>query len=364
MPERLKLLFLYGGRSSEHEISLASAASVLKHLDQEKYAILPVGIDKEGQFFQNDLTELLIHQAALPVRTNDAKQLPSLLNYGRLNPEADLVFPMLHGPLYEDGAIQGMLDLANVPYVGSPVLGSALGMDKEVARLLVSYDQVLSARSVSLCVAASAATQESICDSTAQRLGWPLFVKPCSLGSSIGIHKVHNKQELMAAVKDAARYDETVLIEEYIEGREIELAVLEDLDFSKLPKVSIAGEIAVHHPDGFYSYRAKYLESQQTSLQIPAELSPAMHTRLQEAAALIFKRLKCSGMARVDFFVDEKTNRFYFNEINTLPGFTTISMYPKLWEASGLAYPALLDHLIELGMKRHQLRQRRMTNYQ
>lgn len=360
MAKLLNLVLLYGGKSGEHEISLVSAASVLRHLNAEKYHIIPIAMDKEGCFHLHQYADLLAHKEKLPVVTQHSKPLPSLLVDGRLVVDATVVFPVVHGPLYEDGCLQGMLELANVAYVGADVLSSSIGMDKDMSRRVAG---VQAARYKLLSWHASAAEKHQFCTDVANELGWPLFVKPCTLGSSVGIHKAKNKAELAAAVEDALRYDEEIIVEEFIEGREIELAVLENTSPAQAPRVSVAGEIKVHHPDGFYSYTAKYLESEQTELILPAVLPKALLDRLQQTAATIFTSLKCKGMARVDFFVNDKTDTIYFNEINTLPGFTSISMYPKLWQASGIAYPALLDELIQLAMTHHQCRQQLVTNY-
>lgn len=361
---KINLLLLYGGKSGEHEISLISAASVLAHLDANKYHIIPVGMDKEGCFYQNEYQELLAYKESLPVQTSRSRPLPSLLVNGRLAVEADIVFPVVHGPLYEDGCLQGLLKLAGVAYVGCDVLASAIGMDKDVARRLACRDGIHSARYHVLSWHSSQQERYQFCQQVVAEFGWPLFVKPCSLGSSVGIQKVKNQAELTAAVEDALRYDETILVEEYITGREIELAVLEGATPSSQPRVSIAGEIRVNHADGFYSYSAKYIESNQTDLLIPAQLSDGLLQRLQQIAQEIFLRLKCKGMARVDFFVNDQNEEIYFNEINTLPGFTSISMYPKLWQASGIAYPELLDELLGLAMTHHRCRQQLVTSYQ
>ncbi|KTC87887.1 MULTISPECIES: D-alanine--D-alanine ligase family protein [Legionella] len=361
---KIKLVLLYGGKSGEHEISLISAASVLAHLDANKYQIVPVGMDKEGRFYQNDYQELLAFKESLPVVTPRSRPLAGLLVDGHLAVDAEVVFPVVHGPLYEDGCLQGILELAGVSYVGCDVLSSAIGMDKDMARRLACSDGIRSARYRLLSWHSSAQEKQQFCQQVVAELGWPLFVKPCSLGSSVGIHKVKNNEELARAIEDALRYDETILVEEYISGREIELAVLEGTVPFSVPRVSLAGEICVNHADGFYSYTAKYLESNQTELHVPATLNEGMTKQLQEIAAEIFTRLKCRGMARVDFFVNEQTGNIYFNEINTLPGFTSISMYPKLWQASGLKYPELLDELISLAMTHQRCRQQLITSYQ
>ena len=363
MFNHLKILLLYGGKSGEHEISLISAASVLANLDANKYEVVPVGMDKNGCLYLNDYHELLNYKEALPVTTERSRALGSLLENGQLAIDADVVFPVVHGPLYEDGCLQGLLELAGVAYVGCDVLPSAIGMDKDMARRLACVDGIQSARYRVLSWHAGRAETELFCKEAVASLGWPLFVKPCSMGSSVGIHKVHTMAELLAAIADARRYDETTLVEEYVRGLEIELAVIENTTPSCAPKVSVPGEIRVNHADGFYSYTAKYLESGQTDLLVPAELDDALVQRLQQTAADIFIRLKCKGMARVDFFVNPENGGIYFNEINTLPGFTSISMYPKMWQASGLSYTALLDRLVDLAMIHHRCRQQLVTHY-
>ena len=364
MSKLVTLVLLYGGKSGEHEISLISAASVLAHLDKEKYHVIPIAMDKEGRFHLHQHAELLAYKDKLPVVTPQSLPLDSLVVNGRLCVDAQVVFPMVHGPLYEDGCLQGMLELAGVAYVGSDVLASAISMDKDMARRIACVQGLKSARYQVLSWHASATERQQFCHGVAKELGWPLFVKPCSLGSSVGIHKAKNAAELAAAVDDALRYDEEILVEEFINGREIELAVLENSVPCAKPRVSVAGEIRVNHTDGFYSYSAKYLESGQTDLIIPASLNAGLNERLQQAAADIFSRLKCKGFARVDFFVDDKKDEIYFNEINSLPGFTSISMYPKLWEATGIAYPDLLDELIRIALIHQQCRQHLVTNYQ
>lgn len=364
MPNRINLLLLYGGKSGEHEISLRSAASVLTHLDKARFNIIPIGIDKDGCCYQNDYNELLAYPEELPVITANSSKMDGLLRHGKLAVDADVVFPMVHGPLYEDGCIQGVLEIAGVAYVGSDVLSSALGMDKDIARRVLSLNGIQSTAYRSLSWHASAEETRNFCETTSQDLGWPLFVKPCSMGSSVGIHKVHNIDEFLLAVADARRYDKEILVEAFVKGREIELAVLEHEIPTQKPHVSLPGEIVVNHQDGFYSYTAKYLESERTNLCIPALLDDDLINRLQQMAATIFTALKCRGMARVDFFVDDAQRMIYFNEINTLPGFTSISMYPKLWGASGLDYPALLTRLINLALVHQHCRKQLVTDYQ
>lgn len=364
MHKPIKLLLLYGGKSGEHEISLISAASVLTHIDANRYHVIPVGMDKEGRCYLNDFDELLMYEDSLPVFTAHSRPLESLLVNGHLAIDADVVFPVVHGPLYEDGSLQGLLELADVAYVGCDVLSSAIGMDKDMARRLIDIEGIKIARYRSFSWHTSLTELEPFCQRTIAELGLPLFVKPCSMGSSVGIHKATNLADLIEAITDARRYDDEVLVEEFIKGREIELAVLEHSSPMALPKVSLPGEIRVNHQDGFYSYTAKYLESAETDLIVPASLGEALLHRLQQAAADIFIRLKCKGMARVDFFVNDETDDIYFNEINTIPGFTSISMYPRMWQASGLSYTALIDSLISSAMVHHHCRQQLVTHYQ
>lgn len=364
MLNQIKLTLLYGGPSGEHEISLISAASVLAHLDPKRYQITPIGIDKEGRCYLNDYDILRALPAPLPVSMASSKLLDGLLKQGKFVVETDVVFPMVHGPLLEDGCLQGLLELAGVAYVGSGVLSSAIGMDKDIARRLACVDEVKSTQYRRISWRAQRDNLTPFCQDVVSELGWPLFVKPCSMGSSVGIHKVNTQPELLAAIDDARRFDDEILIEAHVVGREIEVAVLENITPGAPPKVSIPGEISVLHPDGFYSYAAKYLESNQTQLDVPARLSESVTHRVQQMAADIFTRLKCRGMARVDFFVNELSGDIFFNEVNTLPGFTSISMYPKMWIASGIDYASLLDSLVELAMMHRHHKNQLVTHYQ
>jgi D-alanine-D-alanine ligase len=363
MANLINLVLLYGGKSGEHEISQLSAASVLSTLDPNRYNIIPVGMGKDGCFYLNDYQELLNFKTSLPISTDKSKRLTNLLINGKFALDAEVVFPMVHGPLYEDGCLQGLLQLAGVAYVGCDVVSSAIGMDKDMARRIACTNGVKAARYKTLSWHANSDVSATFCSEVAEEFGWPLFVKPNSMGSSVGIHKVCNMSELLDAVADARRYDDTIIVEEEIVGREIELAVLENKSPDKSPKVSIAGEIKVRHSDGFYSYTAKYLDQGQTDLLIPAPLDDAILKKLQVQAADIFVKLKCRGLARIDFFVNDDTSDIVFNEINTLPGFTTISMYPKLWQFSGLSYSELLDNLVELALIHQRCRDQLVTHY-
>lgn len=364
MSDITNLILLYGGNSGEHEISLRSAAHVLANLDVSRYHVIPIGIDKAGRYYLNEYEALSAHKHALPVRTAHSKPLVGLMAHGRLAVDAEVVFPMVHGPLYEDGCLQGLLELAGVAYVGCDVLSSALGMNKDFSRRLLQQTGIKTARYEALKCESTEQDKEQFAQRVVEQFGWPLFVKPCSLGSSVGIHKVTNRTELLSAMEDAFHYDQTILVEACVYGREIELAVLENPFSVSEPDVSVAGEICVNHQDGFYSYAAKYLESTQTELHVPARLDEALFNQIKQAASDIFIALNCQGMARIDFFVNEAANEFYFNEVNTLPGFAEMSLFPKLWQASGMTYAMLLNRLVDLAKARFERRRRLVTHYQ
>jgi D-alanine-D-alanine ligase len=366
MSKKLRVAVIYGGRSGEHEISLRSAASVVKHLDRTRYEVVPIAIDKQGKWLLGDLSLIEDSTTVLPVYDKSPKViLPPNPSFNEANlvplspsgPQAmsshiDVVFPVMHGPLCEDGSIQGLLQLADLPFVGSGVLGSAIGMDKDVAKRL--------AREAGIPIVPWVTAKKEkwlgnpgVYDSDVEKiLGFPCFVKPANLGSSVGVHKVKEKSGLQAALKDSFQYDTKVLIEKAVNAREIEVAILGNPDPSLPPLASIAGEIVPTHE--FYSYESKYLDENGAVLKIPAEITPAQMKEVQELAQKTFIVLEGEGLARVDFFLDKVTGKFYLNEVNTLPGFTSISMYPKLWEASGIGYQELLTKLIELAVSKHQ----------
>jgi len=351
-----RVAVLFGGRSAEHEISCISARSVIDALDPERNEIVPIGITREGRW------HLLADPPALPSETGRMPEVTDgtgqtvdldtvgasgelVIADGSREP-IDVVFPVMHGPKGEDGAVQGMFELAGVPYVGAGVLGSAIGMDKSVQKVLFA--------AAGLPVVPWEAVREPEWDedpegvaARAGALGYPVFVKPASLGSSVGVTKAHGPDELAPALAEAFRYGRKALIELGLEGaREIECAVLGNDD----PVASVAGEIVpVGHE--FYDYEAKYLDDKGARLVIPAPLEPATMERVQRIAVTAFASTECSGMARVDFFL--RSDDLWINEINTIPGFTSISMYPKLWAASGLPYPELIERLIELAIERH-----------
>ena len=351
---RIKVAVIYGGRSSEHDVSLQSARCVLDNLDSERFEIVPLAIDRQGRWHRQDYARLKAHGGkALPIETRGAAVLPAQAGtssmVASLDGPIDVVFPVVHGPLCEDGSLQGMLELSDVAYVGAGVLGSAVCMDKDVAKRLVRAAGIATAEYLS--VQAGRYDARRLQAQVAAGLGYPVFVKPATLGSSVGVTRAHDAAALDAAVALAFEYDTKLLVERAVDAREIELAVLQALEPGAPPGVSVAGEITPE--DAFYSYERKYLESAGARLKIPAELSRAQASEARRIAATAFESLECEGMARIDLFLDRRSGQLLFNEANTLPGFTTISMYPKLWEASGLTYSALLSHLVDLALARH-----------
>lgn len=356
---RLRIAVLYGGRSTEHEVSQQSAASVVANLDPVKYEVIPISIDHDGRFHRHDLPALRAQNPRILATTPSGAALAPAARPGALfasdgAPPIDVVFPVAHGPLCEDGSLQGLLELTELPYVGSRVLGSAIGMDKDVAKRL--------ARGAGLAVAPylalNAASWQRDTDARIARaeaeLGYPMFVKPATLGSSVGVTRADDRRQLLGAVVTALRFDDKFLLEQAVDAREIEFAVLAAEDEAEPPDVSVPGEIIPR--EGFYSFERKYLDSEGADLHIPARIAPEQVARGQDLARAAFLALECEGMARVDFFLDRKTGALLFNELNTIPGFTSISMYPKLWEASGVSYSDLLDRLVRDALRRHARR--------
>lgn len=354
MKKRLRVAILFGGKSAEHEISLLSAKTIVEAMDRKKYQVILIGIDKKGQWYLNEASRSLLRaggpklvqspKASDPVALapgKKTKQLVSLSSRRTLGP-VDVVFPVLHGPFGEDGTVQGLLKLANVPFVGAGVLGSAVGMDKDVMKRLLRDAGIRTARFL-VWHRSSAGAMEF--EEVARQLGAPFFVKPANLGSSVGISKVKDRNQFEQALKEAFQYDPKILLEESIHGREIECSVLGN----DHPIASVPGEIIPRHE--FYSYEAKYLDENGAAFEIPAKLPGPMVKEIQDLALKTFKALCCEGMARVDFFLRDD-REVIVNEINTIPGFTKISMYPKLWEASGISYPELIDRLIRLALER------------
>jgi D-alanine-D-alanine ligase len=321
MKKKLKVGVLFGGKSAEHEISVRSAKNVLAALDRSKYLVTPIKIPKTGRFNLNAVKKF------------------------------DVIFPVLHGPFGEDGTMQGLLKQAGVPFVGPGVLGSAVGMDKDVMKRLFRDAGVPIGKFLVFNKGDKISFKE-----IAKKLGNPLYIKPANMGSSVGVHKVRNEKEFNAGVADAFRYDSKIIIEENIIGREVECSVLGN----EKPVASLPGEIVAANQ--FYSYKAKYLSKTESRTEIPAHLPKAVIKNIREIAIAAYRALCCEGLGRVDFFV-KKNGRVLVNEINTIPGFTSISMYPKMWEASGLSLPKLLDKLIDFAIARHKREARLKTSF-
>lgn len=374
MKRRIRVGVLFGGKSGEHEVSLLSAQSVIRALDKTKYEVIPIGITKEGRWLTRGdpmkaLTGGIVTMADLlgtlsvvePVSTaplaipRRRELIPGVQADGI--PEVDVIFPVLHGPFGEDGTIQGLLELADIPYVGAGVLASAVGMDKAVMKDVFRAHGLPVARYIVIFRREWERDPEGVMDRIERDIGFPCFVKPANLGSSVGVSRVKRREELPAALAEAARYGRKMLVERAISAaREIEVSVLGNEE----PIASVPGEVI---PAGeFYDYAAKYLDD-RTQLVIPAPLDEALTERIRSLAIEAFRAIDACGMARVDFLLSRETGELVINEINTIPGFTAVSMYPRLWEASGLSYPALLDRLIELALERYQDRQRDVIAY-
>ncbi len=393
---RLRVGILFGGRSGEHEVSLLSAASVLKAIDKTKYEVVPIGITKDGRWLTAEHAERLLQgeeesgksDRSTHLRAGDPEATPgaALLAQGeavivppepvhrgsgltpfRIDASAlrrssdrainvDVIFPVLHGTFGEDGTIQGLLELADIAYVGAGVLGSSAGMDKDVMKSLFRAADLPIVKHVTVLRTQWEREPKKAEKLVESKLKYPVFVKPANLGSSVGISKAHDRKELGPAIQEAARFDRKIVIEEGVGGkkhkaREIECSVLGNDD----PKASVAGEIVPCKE--FYDYDAKYLD-EGSELVIPAKVTKAEMKQVQKLAVAAFQAVDCSGLARVDFLMHPKSRKMYVNEINTMPGFTAISMYPKLWDASGVSYRELIDRLIQLGLERHQDKKR------
>jgi D-alanine-D-alanine ligase len=382
-----RVIILFGGRSAEHEVSLLSARNVYLALDRARFEPLLIGIDKQGRWRAEPTESLLgatgdprvlklaaaAREVAVPVRPEipgEAGPAAAGAASGALAParadegplsilgREDVVFPVLHGTYGEDGTVQGLLELADVAYVGSGHLGSGIGMDKDVSKrlLLAAGIPVVPFR---LITAGDLRRDPEGAARRAAELGFPLFVKPANAGSSVGVSKVKDPVALLPALRAALGYDVKALAEQAVDAREIECAVLGNDD----PQASVPGEIVVTHPDGFYSYDAKYVDENGAAIRIPADLPPETAQRVRELSIATFRALELSGMARVDFFLDRKTGALAVNEVNTIPGFTAISMYPKLWEASGIPPQQLVSKLIDLALERRAARRALKTSY-
>ncbi len=369
--KKLRVGLIFGGRSGEHEVSLASATSVMANLDSDKYEVVPIGITKGGTWLLGtEPARLLETEQSVSADTGTGETTAVTLTgdpgLRRLIPvqgseqlegngALDIILPVLHGTYGEDGALQGLLEMANVPYVGCGVLGSALGMDKEKMKMVFSsiglpiVDYLVYRRNE------WERSAETIMDAIEQHLNYPCFVKPVNLGSSVGVNKAHDRGELEHAIDVAAEYDRKIIIERGINCRELECAVLGNDE----PLASVVGEVIASNE--FYDYNAKYIDN-KSQMRIPANIPRETAEEVRRQAIKAFLALDLSGLARVDFFLEKESGQIYINEVNTLPGFTQISMYPKLWEASGLPYSQLLDRLIELAIDRHADKQRNRTS--
>jgi D-alanine-D-alanine ligase len=379
--KKLRVGILFGGRSGEHEVSLLSAASVLKAINKDKYEVVPIGITKEGRWLTETHAEQLLRGGNLPesgrhLRAGDPQSTPGAavlasgegvivppmpqshglvpFNSGASTAQkgidVDVIFPVLHGTFGEDGTIQGLLELAEIPYVGAGVLGSAAGMDKDIMKQLFAGAGLAIVKHVTVLRSQWEKEPKKVIKLAESKLKYPMFVKPANLGSSVGISKAHHRKELGPAIDVAAEYDRKIVIEEGVGGkkrkaRELECAVLGNDE----PEASTVGEIVPAAE--FYDYNAKYIDEGSQPV-IPARISKKQMKEVQGMAIRAFKSVDCSGLARVDFLMDPKNGKIYLNEINTMPGFTSISMYPKMWAASGLGYPELIDRLIQLALER------------
>ena len=370
----MNLGILCGGRSGEHEVSLQSAQSIYDAVERERFSPMLVAIDKEGEWRMGSAGDLLLERDD-PARIHLNPEAPLVLpvmegercrllrkGSGEVLWEVEVFFPIIHGTDGEDGALQGLFRMLNLPFVGAGVLGSAIGMDKDVMKRLLAYAGLPVARWVTV---RSLDEAMRLYPELSQKWGLPLFVKPVSLGSSVGVSRVDNPESFRAALDVAFSYDQRAMVEEAISGREVECSVLGNrlgggLSGAERPQASRPGEVVPGHD--FYSYEAKYLDPDGAKLAIPAELDQATEERVRELAVQAFEVLECDGLARADFFLQED-GRLLVNEINTLPGFTKISMYPKLWEASGLPYPKLITRLVELGLERHKQGKALKRNY-
>jgi D-alanine-D-alanine ligase len=383
--KKIRVGILFGGRSGEHEISLLSAASVFKAINQNKFDVVPIGITKEGRWVTSSDAERLLagkpleHERRLRAGDPEATSAAAVLHNGEaviVPPEphrggtmtpfqsealtrrasdrainVDVIFPVLHGTFGEDGTIQGLLELADIPYVGAGVLGSAAGMDKDIMKSLFRAAELPIVKHVTFLRGEWEVAPKKMQKAVERKLKYPVFVKPANLGSSVGISKARDTKELAIAIDEAAKFDRKIVVEEGVGGkknkaREIECAVLGNDE----PDASVPGEIVPSAE--FYDYAAKYLD-EGSQLIIPAKLTKTESKQVRELAVAAFRAVDCSGLARVDFLMDPKSRKIYLNEINTMPGFTSISMYPKLWAASGVSYPELIERLIRLGMERH-----------
>jgi D-alanine-D-alanine ligase len=352
--KRLRIGILFGGRSGEHEVSLASAASVIRALDPEKYEAVPIGITKDGRWLVGTKAQKLLgdvlksgNRVLLPADPSAASLVPLGAGAGQPSVSIDVMFPVLHGTFGEDGTVQGLIELAGLPYVGAGVLASAVGMDKDVQKRLFEQAGLPVVPFLAFRRSEWERNRAAVTDAITKKFKFPVFVKPAAAGSSVGMTRVTAADGIAAAMDFAGQFGMKIIVERGVNAREIEVSVLGNDEI----KASIPGEIVPHRE--FYDYKAKYLE-QGTQLVIPAELTEKQVKTFQEMAVASFRAIDGTGMARCDFFLERKTGKIFVNELNTIPGFTAISMYPKLWEASGLSYSKLIDQLITLAIELHR----------
>jgi len=365
---KLRVGVIFGGRSSEHEISLMSARFVLSMLDPRRYEVTQIGISHEGAWLtgenvldamQKGQIEVLQQAALLPDLTFEGINIVKKTEHGsllKLLTRLDVIFPVLHGTFGEDGTLQGFLEMAGIAYVGAGVLGSSVGMDKGVFQDVMKANQIPVVEGMVVLRSELAGHMDAIIAQAEQVAPYPLFVKPANLGSSVGVSKCNHRSDLLEGILEAARYDRRILIQRGVNAREIEVSVLGN----DTPEASIPGEVIPSRE--FYSYEAKYVDN-SSELCIPAPIPEATATQARQLAVKAFKAIDCQGMARVDFLLERETGELYLNELNTIPGFTGISMYPKLWEASGLASSKLVDRLIELALERKADSQKTIRRY-
>ena len=357
---KLRVGVLFGGRSGEHEVSLASAASIIRGLDPQKYEAVPIGISKEGHWLigegaQKMLPEVLRTGQRVVMSADPTESALMPIDGSARGQKLDVIFPVIHGTFGEDGTMQGLLELAGLPFVGAGVLGSAIGMDKDVAKKLMQVAGIPVVPWIAVQRADWERDPQAIRRAIEKKFKYPVFAKPATLGSSVGMTKVHSRAELGPALDLAAEFAMKIMVERAVSAREIEVSVLGNHD----PRASIPGEIVPHRE--FYDYAAKYLE-EGTQLLIPAKLKKSEVKKVQAMAVTAFRALELSGMARVDFFIEKRGGKIFLNEVNTIPGFTSISMYPKLWEANGIPFRELISKLIDLALEQHQEKAR--TKYQ
>ncbi|MBA4496287.1 D-alanine--D-alanine ligase [Paenactinomyces guangxiensis] len=363
MGKKLRVAVLFGGKSGEHDVSLSSAASVIQSMDPEKYEVIPMGITREGNWKLGQESLPMIEgnmeskqldqlQSQLPVVSGGSSKgnLPSLQS-----DEVDVVFPVLHGTYGEDGTIQGLLEIANLPYVGAGVLASSVGMDKVICKKIFAQEGLAQGKYTHFLNKQVKQQLEQVLDSIEKQFGYPCFVKPANLGSSVGISKARNREELIGALELAGKYDRKIIVEEFISAHEVEVAVLGNDE----PQASVPGEIVSSNE--FYDYKAKYIDGKSV-MRIPADLPRDTAEAVRSMAVKAYKAIDCSGLARVDFFIRKDNGQILINEINTMPGFTPFSMYAKLWEHSGLSYSELVSKLIDLAIDRHQEKEKLTTS--